>query len=233
MASGSDVACHVSQLVLLDSDFSAMPSVVMEGRRVINNIERSASLFLVKNIFSFFLSLISLIAVLPYPINASQLSLVSAIVIGIPSFVLALEPNKARVEGNFIRNVLFKALPSGFTNLILVLAMMVAAKLFGFSYEVLSTSTAMIMTMVGFVMLFNICRPFNKIRVALIVFLLAAMAFALVFLSGLFSMHPITGGALFVLIILMLMAYPLNLTITRIMTGINNYMHRSRKTSKH
>ncbi|MFR2464784.1 MAG: cation-translocating P-type ATPase, partial [Clostridia bacterium] len=106
MASGSDAACHVSQLVLLDSNFASMPHVVMEGRRVVNNIERAASLFLVKNIFSFLLAIITLFAALPYPVTPVQLSLVSSLTIGVPSFFLALEPNKNIVKGHFLRNVL-------------------------------------------------------------------------------------------------------------------------------
>ncbi len=101
MASGSDVACQVSHIVLLDSNFASMPSVVAEGRRVINNIERSASLYLVKNIFSFFLAFFTLFATLPYPFSPAQLTLVSAVTIGIPSFILAMEPNESLVKENF------------------------------------------------------------------------------------------------------------------------------------
>ncbi|MEF9971219.1 MAG: cation-translocating P-type ATPase, partial [Oscillospiraceae bacterium] len=108
MASGSDVACQVSHVVLLDSNFGAMPSVVMEGRRVINNIERSAALFLVKNISSFVMALISLVFTFTYPVTPAQLSLVSVLTIGIPSFVLAMEPNNSLVKGNFMRNVLYR-----------------------------------------------------------------------------------------------------------------------------
>ena len=108
MASGSDAAANVSDLVLLDSNFACMPSVVAEGRRVINNIERSASLFLVKNIFSFILTLLALISASMYPFKPAQLSLVSALMIGIPSFFLALEPNTDMVKGKFLRNVLFR-----------------------------------------------------------------------------------------------------------------------------
>ena len=112
MASGSDVACQVSHIVLLDSNFASMPSVVAEGRRVINNIERSASLYLVKNIFSFCLAFFTLFATLPYPFSPAQLTLVSAVTIGIPSFILAMEPNESLVKGKFLRNVLFRAPPA-------------------------------------------------------------------------------------------------------------------------
>ena len=116
MASGSEAASQVAQLVLLDNDFSRMPSVVMEGRRVVNNIQRSASLYLVKNIFSMLLAVFSMISMINYPLEPSQISLISMFTIGIPSFVLALEPNKDRIQGHFMTNVLLKALPAGLTD---------------------------------------------------------------------------------------------------------------------
>ena len=111
MASGSDAAAQASQLVLLESDFSCMPEVVLEGRRVVNNIQRSASLFLVKNIFSFLLSLLSVVFTFTYPLEPSQISLISMFTIGVPAFFLALEPNKNRIKGHFLTNVFLKALP--------------------------------------------------------------------------------------------------------------------------
>ena len=113
--SGSEAASQVSQLVLVDSDFSEMPSVVGEGRRVVNNIERTASLFLVKNIFSLLLSLFSMIAVNGYPMEPSQVSLVAMFTIGIPAFFLSLEPNKSLIKGRFLTNVFTKAAPAGLT----------------------------------------------------------------------------------------------------------------------
>ena len=112
IASGSDAAAHAADLVLLNSDFSDMPHIVAEGRRVINNIQRSATLFLSKNIFSFILSLISLISVSLYPFKPSQISLISALMIGIPAFFLALEPNEELIRGKFLRNVLYHAFPA-------------------------------------------------------------------------------------------------------------------------
>lgn len=111
MASGSEAAAQASQLVLLESDFSCMPEVVLEGRRVVNNIQRSASLFLVKNIFSFLLSLMSVVFMFTYPLEPSQVSLISMFTIGIPAFFLALEPNKNIIKGHFLTNVFLKALP--------------------------------------------------------------------------------------------------------------------------
>ena len=120
MASGSEAAAQASQLVLLESDFSCMPQVVLEGRRVVNNIQRSATLFLVKNIFSFLLSLISVVFMFTYPLEPSQISLISMFTIGVPAFFLALEPNKNRIKGHFLTNVFLKALPAAITDALAV-----------------------------------------------------------------------------------------------------------------
>ena len=111
MASGSDAARNVSQLVLLDSNFASMTKVVKEGRRAINNISRSASMFLVKTIYSLLLSVIFIFTLSPYPFVPIQLSLISTITVGVPSFFLALEPNKERVKGEFLVGILRNAIP--------------------------------------------------------------------------------------------------------------------------
>ena len=124
MAAGTDAARNVSQLVLLDSNFDSLPQILGEGRRSINNIQRSASLFLVKTIYATLFALIFLFVQLPYPFIPIQLTLISCVTIGIPSFLLALEPNKERIHGRFLLNILSKALPGGLTivtNLILIL----------------------------------------------------------------------------------------------------------------
>ena len=131
MASGSEAAAQASQLVLLESDFSCMPEVVLEGRRVVNNIQRSASLFLVKNIFSFLLSLISLVFMFSYPLEPSQISLISMFTIGIPAFFLAMEPNKNIIKGHFLTNVFLKALPAAITDAAVVAAMVIFGSLEG------------------------------------------------------------------------------------------------------
>ena len=133
MASGSDAAAQASQLVLLESDFSCMPEVVLEGRRVVNNIQRSASLFLVKNIFSFLLSLVSFVFMFTYPLEPSQISLISMFTIGVPAFFLALEPNKNIIKGHFLTNVFLKALPAALTDVLAVGALVIFGRTFGVS----------------------------------------------------------------------------------------------------
>lgn len=129
MANGSDATKNVSQLILLDSNFASMPKVVGEGRRTINNIERSASLFLVKTIYSSFLAVIFLFLSQGYPFEPVHLSLISVVNIGIPSFILALEPNNERIHGHFLKNIISKAIPTAITTIISILVVATLLKL--------------------------------------------------------------------------------------------------------
>ncbi len=164
MASGAQAASQVAQLVLLDSDFAALPDVVAEGRRVINNIQRSASLFLVKNIFSLLLSLVALCLPLAYPFQPLQLSLLSAVTIGLPSFVLALEPNYELVRGKFMHNVLHDALPGGLTDFLLVFCAQGFAYAFDLSADALGTISTLLVLETGLIVLFRVCHPFTPLR---------------------------------------------------------------------
>ena len=176
MASGAQAASQVAQLVLIDSDFSAMPGIVDEGRRVINNIQRAASLFLVKNIFSLGMALITLFSGWGYPIEAFHLTLISALTIGVPSFFLALEPNYSRVSGKFLRNVLGKALPGGITNILVVVTAQACAAVFDIPSVESAAVCAAVLAAVGMLVLYRTSTPFTKLRG--VVF--AAMAVALV-----------------------------------------------------
>ena len=204
MASGSQAASQVSQIVLLNSQFSAMPGIVAEGRRVINNIQRAAALFLVKNIFSFGLTLLLLFIDMPYPIQAIQLSLISTLTIGIPSFFLALEPNYARVKGKFMRNVIRRAMPGGLTNLILVLLAMLFTSLFHLPESDLNTMSVWIMSTVGFVTLYQVSKPFTKLRIAVFAVSLIAMLTALLFMAGFFELAAISFQSGVILGVLMI-----------------------------
>ncbi|MEL4860972.1 HAD-IC family P-type ATPase [Pseudoflavonifractor phocaeensis] len=208
MASGSDAACHAAQLVLLESNFACLPQVVAEGRRVINNIQRSASLFLVKNIFSFCLSLLTILVDMPYPLVPIQLSLVSALTIGFPSFVLALEPNKSRVSGKFMVNVLREAFPGGLTDLIIILGIQAFAFAFHFSTQSLSTLAALCMAFIGLLILFQVCKPFDGKRRALWGGVAAAMVFCVLFLQDFFSLSPLGLQEGLVLAVFLALSYP-------------------------
>lgn len=181
MASGAQAASQVSQMVLMNSDFAAMPAIVGEGRRVINNIQRAASLFLVKNILSLGLALVCLITKMPYPFQPLHLTLISALTIGIPSFFLAMEPNYERVSGSFLSTVLGRALPGGLTNVAVVVLAMAVMSQFGVSSAHISTVCAALIGVVGLLVLAKTCKPFRLFRYIL----WGAMAVALV---GCFSL---------------------------------------------
>ena len=204
MASGSAVACQVSHIVLLDSNFASMPSVVAEGRRVINNIQRAASLFLVKNIFSFALTLLLLFIDMPYPLLPIQLSLISTFTIGIPSFFLALEPNYARVEGKFMRNVIRRAMPGGLTNLTIVLLAGFFTSTFGLSNEQLNTICVWVMSAVGLVTLYHVSVPFTRLRLAVLAAMTAAMLFSLLVIPAFFDLPALNASSALILVTLLL-----------------------------
>ncbi len=164
MAGGAQAASQIAQLVLLDADFSAMPGIVGEGRRVINNIQRAAALFLVKNILSLFLSIITVIAQWPYPFAPLHLSLISALTIGVPSFFLAMEPNYERVRGKFLPTVLRRAFPGGLTNIAVVVTALAFRAVFSVPIEEIQTVCTAILAVTGLLVLYRVCSPFDKFR---------------------------------------------------------------------
>lgn len=208
MASGSDAAAHASQLVLLDSDFSAMPSVVLEGRRVVNNIQRSSTLFLVKNIFSFLMALFSVIFMVNYPLVPSQMSLVSVFTIGIPGFFLALEPNKNIIKGHFLTNVLLTAFPAGITNFAVVGAMVVFGEVFGVPPEEISTASVILLLIVGLMILFRVSRPMNALRWTLFCGVLAGIVASGLFLNNLFSLEMLSLKGMMLLAVFAIITEP-------------------------
>ena len=201
MASGSEAAAQASQLVLLESDFSCMPSVVLEGRRVVNNIQRSASLFLVKNIFSFFMSIFSVVFMLSYPLEPSQISLISMFTIGIPAFFLALEPNRNRIEGRFMSNVILKALPAGLTDILAVAALVMCGHVFSLPSEDISTAVTMLLSIVGFMILNKISKPLNKIRALILVGNIVALVVSGIFFNQLFALNRLSKIVILLLVV--------------------------------
>ena len=213
MANGSDAAKNVSQLVLLDSNFASMPKVVAEGRRTINNLQRSASLFLVKTIYSTILALMFLLMRDVYPFIPIQLSLISVVTIGIPSFILALEPNNERVKGNFLRQVISKALPSGLCVAINIFILSMLNRN-GIILDKDFSSLCVISTgMCGLILLFKLCKtrkgentrlPFSIFRLALGICLTCIFVFGLTSLNWLFSIIPLEPLVLPIIFILVL-----------------------------
>ena len=165
MASGSDATKNCSELVLLDSNFASMPKIVAEGRRTINNIERSATLFLVKTIYASILAIIFLVAKMPYPFMPIQLSLISMVTIGIPSFVLALEPNKEIVKGHFLRNVISKAIPTAITVVLNIIIIAIVSYNMKLHTSIYSSLCVILTAFTGMLLLSSLCKPLNIFRI--------------------------------------------------------------------
>ena len=202
MASGSDAATQVAQVVLLDSDFGHMTQVVTEGRRVVNNVQRSAILFLVKNLFSIILAIISAIFVFTYPLQASQLSLISLFTIGIPGFLLSLEENDKRIEKDFIKNVILKALPASLTEITPFLGVVIAGAGFKLTASEISTSAVILLAVVGFMILTKISAPLNRFKMGIIIFNIVGIIISGFMFNSLFSISKISLDS-FVLVALL------------------------------
>ncbi len=201
MASGSEAAAQAAQVVLLDSDFAHMPNVVIEGRRVVNNVQRSAVLFLVKNIFSILLALLSLLISFTYPLEPSQISLISMFTIGFPGFLLALEANKNRIKGHFLKNVLIKALPAGLTDVLAVGALVVCGEVFSLPKNDIATASTMLLSVVGFMILTKISVPLNPLKNGIIIFNILGLVFCGIFLNQLFAISEMSNICVLLLIV--------------------------------
>ncbi len=201
MASGSEAAAQAAQVVLLDSDFAHMPNVVWEGRRVVNNIQRSASLFLVKNIFSLLLALFSAVLAITYPLEPSQISLISMFTIGLPGFLLALEPNRERIQGHFIRNVLLKALPAGLTDVVAVGALVVCGQAFSLPKADVATASTMLLAVVGFMILGKISYPFNRMKWGILALNVFCLVFSGIFLGRLFAISSMSEICILLMVV--------------------------------
>ncbi len=165
MAAGSDAAKQVSQLVLLDSDFAALPVALMEGRRVVNNITRTASLFLVKTVMSFLITLCAIVTPMAYPFEPLQLTLIGIFAESVPGFFLTLEPSRERIKGNFLHTVLCSAVPSAvIITLFVLLTQLVLAPLLSLSAEQSSTLCVYLTGFVWLVQLYRVCKPFTPAR---------------------------------------------------------------------
>ena len=216
MASGSDAAVQASQVVLLESDFSKMPEVVLEGRRVVNNIQRSASLFLVKNIFSFLLAIFSAIFMITYPLEPSQISLISMYTIGIPAFFLALQPNRDMIKGHFLTNVSLKALPAGLTDVLAVGALVVFGQTFGVASKDISTAATMLLAIVGFMILYRICQPMNGLRAIVWIGCVIGLLGCSIFLPDLFAITGMSRKCIMLFVVFSIATEPVLRYLTRL-----------------
>lgn len=229
MASGCDAAAKVSQMVLLQSDFASMPSIVMEGRRVVNNIERSASLFLVKNIFSFLLAVFSVCFMINYPLEPSQVSLISMFTIGVPAFLLALQPNKNIIKGHFLSNVMIKALPAGITDFLVVGALVIFGQVFEVTESDISTACTMLIAIVGFMILYHISKPMNVLRWCIWGGCIAGLIICSLFLSDLFAVGRMSGKCIMLFVIFTIVTEPVLRYGTMLVEKIGGFIIEKRR----
>lgn len=194
----TDAARNVSQLVLLDDDFDSIPNIVKEGRRTINNIERSATLFLAKTGYAFFLAIIFMFVDFNYPFQPIQLTLTNVFTIGIPSFILALEPNNERIKGNFLINVISRSLPTSLTIVLNIVIISILSNFFRLNDIQISTLCVIMTGFTGFLLLFKICFPLNKLRFCLITFLIAGFIGMLIGFRDFFVL-TILNGKMFII----------------------------------
>lgn len=228
MASGSEATAQAAQIVLLDSDFSRMPEIVFEGRRVVNNVQRSASLFLVKNIFSLLLTIFSTVLMISYPLMPSQVSLISMFTIGIPGFLLALEPNKSRIKGHFLGNVLLKALPAGLTDFFAVSALVICGHVFNIPSTDIATASTLLIAVVGFMIMIKISHPFNKFKYGILALNIFGLIFCGLFLDSLFAMSDMSNICILLTIVFGFAAESMFRYITIFVEFIQNRMRKKK-----
>ena len=220
MASGNSAAVQASQVVLLDSNFAKMPQVVNEGRQVVNNIERSAGLFLVKNIFSLLMAVFSLILTINYPIKPAQITLIASFTIGLPSFLLALEKNHSRIRGNFTVNILTKSIPGGITDWLAVSILVLTNKFTNIGDNEVATASTALLVLVGLMVLFWISRPLNKYKLGVLALSVVCIILSIIFIPGFFKLSPLSGRAVFTVVVLFFAGMTLFRIMSRICDGI-------------
>jgi len=220
IAAGSDAARSVSHLVLLDSNFSSMPSVVAEGRRVVNNIQKSSSLFLMKTLFTIIISIMVLIWGKSYPFSPVQFMVLEYFVIGLPSFFLALQPNHNIIKGKFIANLLKNALPAGIVLVLNTVAIYIYQHFMGIPNTSLATMASIAITCTGLIVLFNICKPFNIMR-GILMFSMSTLALSIIFfLPSLLSYVDLSLTELLFTIIVVETSYPIYCLLTKAFDSI-------------
>ena len=202
MANGSEAAKNVSQFVLLDSKIDNLPKILKEGRRSINNIERSSSLLLSKTIFTILLILACVYLSTEYFFIPIHLTLITFFTIGVPSFILALEPNNELVKGNFLLKVFMKSIPSAFTVVFNVIIIKLFEMHFNLDPDLCSTLTVFLTATTGFIFLNNICKPYNLLRGCLMAFLLIAFGYCAIYQYSFFNISYVNKDTILIFIVL-------------------------------
>ena len=215
MAAGSDAARNVAEIVLVDNDFASMPEVVAEGRRSINNLQRSAALFLTKTLFSMGLAALCIFFP-PYPFQPITMTVINFFCIGFPSFVLALEPNRARVQGKFLTNVLKRACPASLAVLVSCCLCMLVAGNFGLGEQALSTMCLISTAAVGCSLIWRISYPFTRLRLAVFIFVVVGLACAIVLFPEFFSIAALSVPIIASTLVSALVGIVLFFTVARV-----------------
>ena len=220
MADGSEVARNLSNIVLLDSKFSSLPSVVREGRQVINNVQQSSTLFLMKTIFTILLSLLAIITTSPYPFSPSQLLILEMFVIGLPSVILAIQPNSKLITGNFASQVLKKALPNGLMMFFNVLIVIALNDFLGLSTGEYSTVSTLVLFGTGFVNLFFLCLPLNPLKSFCVGLSAMLIVISSCFLGKFFGLTECTLRVLIIFAVLVIASIPMHILVPK----FSNYL---------
>jgi len=224
MASGSDAAAQAAQLVLLESDFAKMPEVVAEGRKVVNNLERSGSLFLVKNIFSLKLSILTICFGISYPLFPAQISLISMFTIGIPAFFLSQMPNRDLIKGKFMSNILLKALPAGITDTLVVAAMIYFGNIFSVERSDIATASTILLSIVGLMIVFEICKPMDVYKMWLWLGCTVGLIFCMLFVSDFFSISSMSNRCILLCINFSIIAEPTLRYLTKFLRWFKEWL---------
>ena len=207
LASGTDAARNVSEFVLLDSNFNSIPEIIKEGRRTINNVERSATLFLSKTIYATLLAIAFMFINYKYPFEPIQMTLINALTIGIPAFILALEPNTNRIKKGFFINVISKSIPSGITTVINIIILCILSSLFKLNNMQTSTIAVIITAYTALLLIYRISKPLNKLRKTLLT--LIVISFVTVLLTSIgrsiFSLSILNPTSILILLLCMLL----------------------------
>ena len=225
--SGTDAARNVAQLVLLNDDFNSLPRVVEEGRQIINNIERSASLLLVKTLYTIMLIIFSILSLQKYFFIPIQLTFITTFTIGAPSFFLALEPNKTLVKGNFLLKIFAKALPISFTVLFNIVLVSIFSNLFNLSYELQSSISVILTTIIGLMYLYKISVPFTWYRATLFIVMLVGFIYSLLFIPDFFNILSLNNVIVLIVFVLALDSLYIYKWLNFIITFIFNKLDKS------
>ncbi len=225
--SGTDAARNVSQLILLNDDFNSLPNVVKEGRQTINNIERSGSLLLAKTLYTILLILFSVFFPQKYFFIPIQLTLITQVTIGIPSFVLGLEPNNELVKGNFLLKIVARCLPMAFTVLYNIVIVSIFATVANMSYEMQSTISVYLTAVIGMIYLIKLCKPFTKLRLVLVSSLSAAFMIAVIFFPGFFNLLPLNWATILMTFVLASSSVIVLRVLTYIITNLFHLIDKS------